>query len=111
EALAYIRSRRGVRADFARIDRQQQFLRAIIRDLVSARVLSNPPQLFQLVDDVGSNVTTDESLTIGEMYDLADEFRQVVQDGFSMTTVPSYTRKINGVDYVIAYRPGAEAIF
>ncbi len=111
EALAYIRSRQGVRADFERIDRQQRFLRAVIGDLTSARVLSNPQRLMQLVDDVGSNVTTDEALTIGEMYGLAEEFRQVVAAGFPMTTVPSYTRRIDGVDYVIAYRPGAEAMF
>jgi LCP family protein required for cell wall assembly len=111
QALAYIRSRQGVRADFERIDRQQRFLRAVIGDLTSTRVLSNPQRLVQLVDDVGSNVTTDESLTIGEMYGLAEEFRQVVAEGFPMTTVPSYTRRIGGVDYVIAYRPGAEAMF
>lgn len=111
EALAYIRSREGVRADFERIDRQQRFLRAVLNDLTRARVLADPRRVFQLVDDVASNVTTDENLTIGEMYALADELRVVVGQGFPMTTVPSYTRRIDGVDYVIAYRPGAEALF
>ncbi len=111
DALAYIRSRQGVRADFERIDRQQRFLRAVVSDLINTRILSDPRRLFQLVDDVGSNVTTDERLSVTAMYGLADEFRQVVQDGFPMTTVPSYTRKIDGIDYVVAYRPGAEAMF
>ncbi len=111
EALAYIRSREGVRADFERIDRQQRFLRAVLNDLTRARVLADPRRVFQLVDDVASNVTTDEGLTIGEMYALADELRVVVGEGIPMTTVPSYTRRIDGVDYVIAYRPGAQALF
>ncbi|MEX2328651.1 MAG: LCP family protein, partial [Nitriliruptoraceae bacterium] len=37
EALAYIRSRQGVRADFERIDRQQRFLLAVLRDLTDTR--------------------------------------------------------------------------
>ncbi len=111
EALAYIRSREGARADFERIDRQQRFLRAVLRDLTDTRILSDPRRLFQLVDDVASNVTTDDGLTIGEMYSLADEIRHVVRQGVPMTTVPAYTRTIDGVDYVVAYRPGAEALF
>lgn len=111
QALAYIRSRQGVRADFERIDRQQRFLRAVLSDLVDARVLSDVRRLFQLVDDVASNVTTDDSLTIGEMYGLADELRRVIGDGIPMLTVSSYTRTIDDIDYVVAYRPGAEAMF
>jgi LCP family protein required for cell wall assembly len=111
QALAYIRSRSGLRADFERIDRQQRFLRAVLGELVHTRVLSDPRRLFQLVDDVGSEVTTDERLTIGEMYSLADELRWVVREGIPMATVPGYTRRVDGVDYVIAYRPGAEAMF
>ncbi|MEX0706291.1 MAG: LCP family protein, partial [Nitriliruptoraceae bacterium] len=111
EALAYIRSRQGARADFERIDRQQRFLLAVLRDLTDTRTLADPRRVLQLVDDVASNVTTDEGLTLGEMYGLADEVRRVVAGGIPMTTVPSYTRTIDGVDFVIAYRPGAQALF
>lgn len=111
QALAYIRSRSGVRADFERIDRQQRFIMAVLRDLTNRRVLADPRRVFQLVDDVASNVTTDDSLTIGAMYALADELRSVVADGLPMVTVPSYTRRIDGIDFVVAYRPGAEAMF
>jgi len=111
EALAYIRSREGVRADFERIDRQQRFIMAVLRDLTDARILSDPRRLFQLVDNVASNVTTDDSLTIGEMYSLADELRSVVRQGLPMVTVPAYTRRIDGIDFVVAYRPGAERMF
>lgn len=111
EALAYVRSRQGRRADFERIDRQQTFLRATLEKLTERRVLTNVPQLFQLIEDVSSNVVTDDDLGLGQMRGLADEMREVVRDGVPMTTVPGYTRRIDGIDYVIAYRPGAEAMF
>ena len=111
EALAYVRSRQGARADFERIDRQQTFLRATLTELTERRVLANVPRLFQLVEDISSNVTTDENLGVAQMRGLADEARQLVRDGVPMTTVPGYTRRIDGLDFVIAYRPGAEALF
>ena len=111
EALAYVRSRQGPRADFERIDRQQQFLRATLRELTERRVLANVPRLFQLVEDVATNVVTDQNLGMAQMRGLADEARTLVRDGVPMTTVPGYTRRIDGIDYVIAYRPGAEALF
>jgi LCP family protein required for cell wall assembly len=111
EALAYVRSRQGPRADFERIDRQQQFLRATLEELVDGRVLTDVPRLFHLVEDVASNVTTDEGLGVGQMRGLADEMRQVIRDGVPMTTVPGYDRRIDGVSYVVAYGPGARAMF
>lgn len=111
EALSYVRSRRGPRADFERIDRQQRFIRSIVDDLTSARRLADPVQLFQLVDDVASNVETDDGLALGEMRRLADEARQVISGGFPMTTVPAYNQRIDGLEYMIAYGPGARAMF
>ena len=111
EALAYVRSRQGDRADFERIDRQHTFLRAVLGELTDTRVLANPRRLSQLVEDVSTNVTTDEDLGIGQMVRLADEARGVVADGLPMTTVPAYPRRIDGIDFMIPYGPGAEALF
>lgn len=111
DTLAYVRSRQGERADFERIDRQQIFLRSVISELTEARVLANPRRLSQLVEDVASNVTTDEGLAMGQMVRLANEGRGVVDAGMPMTTVPAFPRTIDGVDYMIPYRPGAEALF
>lgn len=111
EALAYVRSRQGPRADFQRIDRQQQFLRATLEELTDGRVLTDVPRLFRLVDDVAGNVTTDDALGVAEMRGLADELRRVVRDGVPMATVPGYARTIDGVSYVVAYGPGARAMF
>ena len=111
DALAYVRSRQGDRADFERIDRQHNFLRAVLSELTDTRMLANPRRLSQLVEDVSSNVTTDDALGIGQMVRLADEARGVVADGLPMTTVPAYPRRIDGIDFMIPYAPGAEALF
>jgi LCP family protein required for cell wall assembly len=110
DALAYVRSRQGPRADFERIDRQQQFLRATLSELTEARVLADVPRLFRLVEDVAGNVTTDEDLGVAQMRGLADELRQVLRAGVPMTTLPGYPKRIDGLDYVIAYGPGARAM-
>jgi LCP family protein required for cell wall assembly len=111
EALSYVRSRSGPRADFDRIDRQQIFLRAVLGDLVDTRVLTNPRQLSQLIDDVAPSIITDDALGATQMLGLADEMRGVVAAGVPMATVPAYPRRIDGVEYMVAYGPGARAMF
>lgn len=111
EALSYVRSRSGPRADFDRIDRQQIFLRAVLSDLVDTRVLTNPRQLSQLIDDVAPSIITDDALGATQMLGLADEMRSVVSAGVPMATVPAYPRRIDGVEYMVAYGPGARAMF
>lgn len=111
DSLAYVRSRQGARADFERIDRQQTFLRAVLRELTQRRVFYDVPRLFRLVDEVASNVTTDEHLGVAQMRGLADEMREVIQGGVPMSTVPAYPRRIDGVAFMVAYGPGARAMF
>jgi LCP family protein required for cell wall assembly len=110
EALSYVRSRQGPRADFERIDRQQQFIGATLSELTDARILADVPRLFRLVEDVAGNVTTDDGLGVSQIRGLADELRQVLHDGMPMTTFPGYPRRIDGLDYVVAYGPGARAM-
>jgi LCP family protein required for cell wall assembly len=111
EALSYVRSRRGARGDFDRIDRQQTFVKAVLDELTAARVLVDPRRLFRLVEDVASNVTTDDQLRMTTALSLADELRSVVGGGVPMTTVPGYPRTIDGVYYIVPYGPGARALF
>ena len=110
ESLAYVRSRQGARADLERIDRQQIFLRAVLKELTKRQVIYDVPRLFRLVDDVASNVVTDEHLGVAQMRAVADEMREVVADGFPMTTVPAYPRRIDGLWFMVAYGPGLRAM-
>ena len=111
EALAFVRSRQGARADLERIDRQQTFLRAVLRDLTATRTLANARQVYRLTEDVASSLTTDDRLQTAQMLGLADELRSVVGAGVPMTAVPAYPRRIDGLDFMVAYGPGARALF
>lgn len=114
EALSFVRSRVG--SDYARIERQQTFIRAVLAEANEAGTLANPTQLFRLVEDVTSNLTTDERLGLGQMRALADDLREVIADGVPMTTFPSYAIRLPdspglaGGFYDLPYEPGAEAL-
>lgn len=110
DALAFVRSRSGPRADFERIDRQQQFIRSVLVRLLDGRLLTDPARTYQLVDDVASNVVTDDQLGISQMRSLSTEMLGVVRDGLPMMTMPSYPRTVAGRAYVLPYGPGARAL-
>jgi len=110
DALAFVRSRSGPRADFERIDRQQQFIRSVLVRLLDGRLLTDPARVYRLVDDVASNVVTDDRLGVAEMRGLSTELAGVVRDGLPMMTLPSYPRTVAGRAYVLPYGPGARAL-
>ena len=110
EALAFVRSRSGPRADFARIDRQQHFIRAVLAGLVDRRLLTDPVRVARLVDDVASNLVTDDSLRVADMRAVSGEMLGVVRGGLPMMTLPGYPRTISGAAYVLPYGPGARAL-
>ena len=112
QALAYVRSRQGARGDFDRIERQQIFLKAMLNELISARLLSDVPRLLRVVDDVARTVTTDDGLGVNRMRTLAEDLRGLADGSIPMTFVPGFTRRLDdGKDYVIPYAPGARALF
>lgn len=110
DALAFVRSRSGPRSDFERIDRQQQFIRSVLARLLDGRLLTGPARIYQLVDDVASNLVTDDRLGLAEMRSLSTEMLGVVRDGLPMMTLPSYPRTVAGRAYVLPYGPGARAL-
>lgn len=111
QALSYVRSRQGVRGDFERIERQQIFLKAMLKELVASRTLVDLPKLFAVVEDVADNVTTDEGMGLATMRALAEELRGLADSGIPMTIVPGYTTDVGRKNYVVAYGPGARALF
>jgi len=110
DALAFVRSRSGPRSDFERIDRQQQFIRSVLARMLDGRLLTDPARTYQLVDDVASNLVTDDRLGVSQMRSLSTEMLGVVRDGLPMMTLPSYPRTVAGRAYVLPYGPGARAL-
>ena len=77
------------RGDYARIERQQDFL-VLAMDRAFEKGVRNPSTLKALVGDVaaGGFVNLDERLTFQQVLDLADEFSDFASDGLAKYTLP-----------------------
>jgi len=89
QALAFVRQRMGLpNGDIDRIRRQQQFIGAIVRKVLSAGTLLNPLRLNGVISDATQSLQVDDSLGIGDLQDLALRFRSFDAGGVIFSTVP-----------------------
>ena len=95
QALAFVRQRKGLpNGDIDRIGRQQQFIGAIVRKVLSAETLLNPVKLDGVIRSGIKALDVDDSLGVDELRDLALRFRSFDAGGVIFTTIPVET--ING---------------
>ncbi len=112
-ALAYVRQRYGLpNGDFDRIQRQQNFIRAVIAKLLSRGTLLNPIRLSKAVDTLTAQVTLDSTFSNSEVRDLAISLRGLRTDDVTFVTVPlkKYAR-IRGQSVVLADRRTVREMF
>ena len=89
QALAFVRQRKGLpRGDLDRIARQQQFIGAIVRKTLSAGTLLNPFKLNGVIGAATESLVIDESLSIGDLRNLALRLRNFDAGGVIFSTVP-----------------------
>lgn len=99
QALAYVRSRHYERlvdgewesdpsSDLGRVSRQQDFIRRALKKGI-ANGWRDPGRLTSLIDIGQENVVLDETLTAGDMLDLATEFRSFNPDELELYQVPT----------------------
>ncbi|WP_249933284.1 LCP family protein [Blastococcus sp. CCUG 61487] len=87
QALAFVRQRNGLpRGDLDRIVRQQTFIGAMIRKLLSDDVLLDLGKQRRLVEAAAESLTVDESL---KLLDLAAQMQSVTADDIQFQTVPN----------------------
>jgi LCP family protein required for cell wall assembly len=115
QALAFVRQRRGLpQGDIDRIRRQQQFLGSVIRKTLSAGTLLNPLKLNGFLDATTQSLQVDESLSVGDLRDLALRFRDMNAGGVTFTTVPiadNAGRTSRGESVVLLDEVAAELLF
>ncbi len=92
-ALDYVRVRKGVEggngSDTQRIERQQQFLSALVQKVTSTGMLFNPVNLYQFLDAATSSLTTDSGLgSIRALASVAVRAREVGLSEIEFLTVP-----------------------
>jgi LCP family protein required for cell wall assembly len=97
QALSYVRSRdyeyyEGGRwhtegdGDLGRIQRQQDFIRRVLRKVKGVR---NPLTVNQLIDTGIHNVTIDKGLSANDIFSLASKFQSLSPDTVDMETLPT----------------------
>ncbi len=89
QALRYVRTRYTLPSgDFGRIDRQQNFIRSLMRKLLDRGTLTNPFTLAPTLDAVARSLTVDESLDTGTMRNLALPLRGIRPADVTFVTAP-----------------------
>lgn len=102
-ALAFVRQRHGLPGgDIDRIKRQQQFLGAMIRKVLSAGTLANPFKLNGFLNVATSSLQADEDLNFATLRTLALRMRGVGAGNVIFSTIPisksnAYVRGLGSV--------------
>lgn len=113
QALGYVRARKslGDGSDTERMDRQQQFLAALVNKVQSNGVLLNPARLYPVLDAATKSLTTDAGLdSLRDLYGLVRGMRNVPTDKVQFLTVPRrpYRQNANRDELV---QPDADKLF
>jgi LCP family protein required for cell wall assembly len=114
-ALAFVRQRHGLtNGDIDRIKRQQQFLGAMIRKVLSAGTLANPFKLNGFLNVATSSLKADEGLDFATLRTLALRMRSVGAGNVIFATIPisnsnAYLRGLGSV--VLVDQEKADALF
>jgi LCP family protein required for cell wall assembly len=91
EALGFVRARKSIGngSDTERMDRQQQFLGALVKKVRSNGVLLNPTRLYPVLDAATKSITTDPGLdSLKDLYELTRSIRNVPTEKAQFLTVP-----------------------
>ncbi len=89
QALAFVRQREGVPGgDLGRIQRQQQFMGAMMRQATSLGVLLNPVKLLKFLKVATDSLRIDEELSFDDMKSLAMAMRGLDPQRVQFVTVP-----------------------
>ncbi|NUL07353.1 LCP family protein [Streptomyces lunaelactis] len=91
QALGFVRARKSIGngSDTERMDRQQQFLAALVKKMQSNGVMLNPTRLYPVLDAATKSLTTDPGLdSLRDLYDLTRSLRSIPTEKVQFLTVP-----------------------
>jgi LCP family protein required for cell wall assembly len=118
QALAYVRSRNfeslidgkwvgDPRGDLGRIERQQDFIRKVMKKAVRIGV-SNPITLNRLIGIGVRNLTVDATMSTSDITNVARRFRSVDPDSVETLVLPTTPQRIEGKDVLVLNQGEAE---
>jgi LCP family protein required for cell wall assembly len=102
QARWYLGQRYGLPGgDFDRVRRQQQFLKAVMNQLISSGTFSDLGRLDRTLRAVGSSVAVDSGLGNAEMLSLAYSMRNIDEAGVDYITTPDAGTGMEGPASVV----------
>jgi LCP family protein required for cell wall assembly len=110
QALDWVRQRKQfARGDFARMQHQQEFLKALMDKAASTGTLTNPGNLNEFLKAVTAAVTVDKDFSLSDM---AVQFRNVRGSNLTFVTSPNKgSETIAGQSVVVSDREKALALY
>ena len=110
QALDWIRQRyQFPRGDFARMQHQQDFIKALMDKAASGGTLGNPAKLTSFLESVTKAITVDENFSL---QDMAVELNGLRSQNLTFITSPNKgSETINGQSVVVSDREKALALY
>ncbi|WP_106397558.1 LCP family protein [Actinocorallia populi] len=92
QALGWVRTRYslGDGSDLGRIQRQQQFMSAVIQKATSKGVMTDPAKMIKFVNAATKSLKTDKGFNSTEILDLATKVKGINTKSIKFVTVPWY---------------------
>ena len=116
-AIQFLRVRKGtgmgleMGSDLTRIERQQSFINATLRQILSAETLADPTKTFRLINAALGSLSADPAIANpGKVAGLAWSLRGINQRNIIMSKVPVYDTTEGGRGG-LAWQPEAAEIF
>ncbi|HVF31741.1 MAG TPA: LCP family protein [Acidimicrobiales bacterium] len=121
QALAYVRSRQyqyfengkwrtDPTGDLGRIQRQQDFVRRVLKKANEKARGLNFPAISRLVDTGVKNVQIDKGFGPGEIAQLANRFKSLDPDAVQMLTIPTVPANVGGASVLRMKQPEAQQV-
>lgn len=116
-AIQFLRVRKGtgmgleMGSDLTRIERQQSFINATLRQILSAETLADPTKTFRLINAALGSLSADPAIADpGNVAGLAWSLREINKRNIIMSKVPVYDVTEGGASG-LAWQPEAAEIF
>jgi LCP family protein required for cell wall assembly len=116
-AIQFLRVRKGtgmgleMGSDLTRIERQQSFINATMRQILSAETLADPTKTFRLINAALGSLSADPDIADpGKVAGLAWSLREINKRNIIMTKIPVYDTT-EGTASGIAWQPESAEIF
>ncbi|MEU3492391.1 LCP family protein [Kitasatospora cineracea] len=113
QALAFVRTRHGVGdgSDLGRIELQKEMVKAMLGQIGSLGLTSNPVAMWKLGDKLTSSLTTDSDLaSVNSLVGMAQTIKKIGPDQLTMVTLP-VAYAVSDPNRVVPKTPDAQQLW